>query len=85
MTQVSELRDLLLQCLEDKGGTVKGTDNLTLAVTTLNCKRCVIQQARILESEGKVIIQLSRGGRGRHTVYKLNRNSPGQRRRHVSR
>lgn len=81
MSQVSELRDLLLQCLDQSGGIVEGTDNLTLAVTTLNSKSFVLRQLRKLESEGHVFILRCCGGRGRHTVYKLNRNSPGAPRR----
>lgn len=80
MSQVSELRDDLLKLLEQHK-VIDGTEKITIEISTSNCKTFVLKQLRALERSGHITIIPSRGGRGKRTVYKRNRNSTGQRRK----
>lgn len=79
MTQESQLKKQMATLLA-RHGVIVGTEQIAIALTTVNCKRCIVQQARALEVEGVLTIQHG-GGRGRKTVYKRNPNQPGQPRR----
>ena len=79
MSQI--ILDKIIQEIRANGGIILGTECLTLKCTTIGSKIWVKQQARILAERGEIVIIPSRGGRGRKTAYKLNRNSPGQARR----
>jgi hypothetical protein len=64
--------------LETNGGEVSGTEKLAALVNLINKKSWVRHCARQLAKFGVITIRPSRGGRGHQTVYKQNRNQPGQ-------
>lgn len=65
----------------DEQDTVEGTCALAEKLNMLNTKSYLVRSARILADQGEITIIPSRGGRGIKTVYKRNRNQPGQPRR----
>lgn len=75
MQNYSTIRAAILKLLDEQH-EIHGTEFLTLNMTTLNAKHCVLRQAHVLADEGHLVI-LQGGGRGRKTTYKRNRNSPG--------
>lgn len=75
---LSTVRKAIMLVL-DENGEIAGTETLTLAINTR--KYWTIINARRLEAEGEITIIPSNGGRGKKTIYKRNRNSPGQRRK----
>jgi hypothetical protein len=74
------LKHLVMAVLEETG-EIDGTENFASLIGLLNNKTKFLQAARLVEREGKIIIIPSTGGRGRKTIYRRNRNSPGYRRR----
>lgn len=74
------LKHLLIASLEEHGGEISGTESLANLIGAIR-KSWLIQQARIIARDGKIEIIPSRGGRGRKTIYRVNRNSPGYRRK----
>lgn len=85
MSQTTKLSDAFIVRLRENGGVLRGTEEITLELSTINSKTWIRRLARHLEQQGKITIIPSRGGRGRKTVYKINRNSPGapRRKRHA--
>ena len=76
----SVIQDAIIIVLDENGGEMQGTE--TLALTLCTSKTYLIKCARVVQSNGQIkIIQARRGGRGHRTVYKRNRNQPGQPRR----
>jgi predicted transcriptional regulator len=75
----SSVRDGIETALDENGGEVQGTARLANHLNTDEhwLRKC----ARVLERAGLITITPSRGGRGNRTIYKRNRNSPGQPRR----
>lgn len=72
----SRIRDAIPTILDEHGGEVQGTARLAqnLNVDEFWLRKC----ARVLVRAGLITIIPSRGGRGKLTIYKRNRNSPGQ-------
>jgi hypothetical protein len=72
----STIREGIQAIIEENGGEVKGTTNLASQLNTDEywVRKC----ARVLAGAGLIKIISSRGGRGKRTIYKRNRNSPGQ-------
>jgi hypothetical protein len=83
--QTTKLSDAFLACLRANGGVFHGTEKFILEISTINSKTRILRIARDLEERGTIAIIPSRGGRGRKTIYKINRNSPGapRRKRHA--
>lgn len=77
----STVRNAIIITLEENNDQVEGTENLTLMLNAGNSKSWIIRSARVLQSNGQISIIRSNGGRGRKTVYRRNRNSPGQARK----
>lgn len=78
MTHVKES----ILCLLNTKRTIRGTEQITIALFDgVYAKPLVIKRLRELQAEGKITIIPSPGGRGRKTIYKRNRNSPGMRRK----
>lgn len=75
----STIQDAIIIVLEQNGGELKGTEELSLMLHVQ--KRWTIKCVRVLESNGQIQILQSRGGRGKRTVYKRNRNQPGMARK----
>ena len=67
----------ILVFIESHDGEVQGTEQLTIALSTINCKGYVIKHARMLQADGEITILPSAGGRGNKTIYKRNRNQQG--------
>jgi hypothetical protein len=63
--------------IEENNGEIQGTEQLALALASLNCKSFVVRSAQRLQEAGEITICKSCGGRGRKTIYKRNRNQPG--------
>jgi Mn-dependent DtxR family transcriptional regulator len=61
----------------NKDGIAAGTEQLALTINVRR-KSWLREILRRLASVGSITIIPSRGGRGNKTVYKRNRNSPGQ-------
>lgn len=79
MPTLSNVRDSILVILEQNNGELQGTEELALALNAP--KNWTIRCVRRLQENDEIKIIQSSGGRGKRTVYKRNRNSPGQRRR----
>lgn len=77
---LSTVRKAIMLVL-DENGEIAGTESLACTLNMNNSKSYVIRSARILQNNGELIIIPSNGGRGKKTIYKRNRNSPGQRRK----
>lgn len=60
---------------------IHGTEYLAYEVIGVSSKTWVRCQVRKLEAAGILTIIRSRGGWGRRTIYRRNRNSPGYPRR----
>lgn len=73
----STIKQGILIEIENNGGEVHGTEDLLFKVTTVNCKSFMLDLARRLEEEGEITITRSKGGRGRKSIFKRNRNQPG--------
>lgn len=67
--------------LDENNGEVQGTEDLALALSLLNCKSFVVRSAKRLQATGQITICKSCGGRGKKTIYKRNRNQPGNARK----
>lgn len=65
-----------IEALIAEHGTIHGTENFALLVRAKS-KSNLIQYLRVIAQRGEITIVPSSGGRGRKTVYKRNRNSPG--------
>jgi hypothetical protein len=72
----SAIREEIIATIDEGGGKAEGTEALALKVNAP--KPWVVKLARGLQALGVIRIIQSRGGRGNKTVYKRNRNSPGQ-------
>jgi hypothetical protein len=85
MSSTTKLSEAFIARLRANGGVLHGTEKITLELSTINTKAWILCLARDLEKRGTITIIPSRGGRGRKTVYKINRNSPGapRRKRHA--
>jgi hypothetical protein len=73
----SVISDAIIQIIEQHGDEVHGTAKLADDAGCVNQKSYLIKCAHVLQSNGQIVIIPSRGGRGRKTVYKRNRNQPG--------
>jgi hypothetical protein len=71
------IKDAVQAELDAKGGTLEGTETIALSINVRR-KSWLREILRRLASGGSITIIPSRGGRGNKTVYKRNRNSPGQ-------
>ncbi len=71
------IQEGILVFIENNNDEVQGTQQLTLALSTLNCKSYILRSARMLQVDGRITIIPSHGGRGKKTIYKRNRNQPG--------
>jgi hypothetical protein len=74
------IKDAVQAEMDAQGGTLEGTEKIALSINVRR-KSFLIKILRRLASVGSITIIPSRGGRGNKTVYKRNRNSPGQRRK----
>lgn len=74
--QKSQVIASIKAAIEAHGGTVQGTETLSLIVGTR--KWYLIECTRAMQRENIITIIPSIGGRGRKTIYKRNRNQPGQ-------
>lgn len=72
----SQVINAIKQTIEQHGGTVEGTETLSLTVGTR--KWYLIECTRAMQRDGIITIIPSIGGRGRKTIYKRNRNQPGK-------
>lgn len=80
VTTLPTVRRAIVLILDDNE-TIEGTETLATELNMINSKSYVVRSARILQTEGEITIIPSRGGRGLKTIYKRNRNQPGQPRR----
>lgn len=71
----SQVIQTIIAVIEDNGDALQGTEALALQVGA--AKHYVIKCARVIQHDNLITIIPSNGGRGRKTVYKRNRNSPG--------
>lgn len=56
---------------------LQGTEQIALSVNA-RYKNWMVTILRRLEARGEITIITSSGGRGNKTIYRRNRNSPGQ-------
>jgi len=71
------IEKLVEEELEANGGELQGTEQIALTINARD-KGWLVSILRRLEERGVLKIIRSTGGRGNKTIYKRNRNSPGQ-------
>lgn len=64
---------------------IRGTEHLLRNVVCIRNKGWVLAKVNALEAAGECVIIRSNGGRGKKTIYRRNRNSPGLPRRTTKR
>jgi hypothetical protein len=65
--------------LDANDGMFSGTQDLAVALNfSTKCKPHLLRTVRRLAASGLITISRSCGGRGNKTIYKHNRNQPGQ-------
>lgn len=78
---ITPLMRSIIEAVERNGGVLQGTHQLATLINSAKSKTDVLNAARKLQEHGLITIYFSLGGRGKRTVYKRNRNSPGQARK----
>ena len=73
------LKHVIIAALEEND-QIEGTEYFANQIGARD-KTWLIRLARLIANEGKITIIPSRGGRGNKTIYRVNRNSPGYRRK----
>jgi GTP-sensing pleiotropic transcriptional regulator CodY len=74
------IKDTLIQEFTTQG-EIMGTEHIIINVTGSSNRSFVVRKLRELESAGMITVTRSRGGRGKRSIYRRNRNSPGYPRR----
>jgi hypothetical protein len=62
----------------DSTPELHGTEEIAIRFSGVDSKSWILRMLRRLQDKGIITIIPSRGGRGHKTVYRRNRNSPGQ-------
>lgn len=75
MTNSQAIESILI-IIDNNDGEVQGTETLQIA-TNIRRRSYLLKCVRAIQSVDLITIIPSNGGRGRKTVYKRNRNSPG--------